>query len=339
MRTSSTRSRAACDFGVSELTTSSCCAAGRLSAGLPGPVAAACPSVWTPVLASTRTTPSSPERGPRTTRERGLVHGAVDDDVQGGGVVALEVLPERGRDLAALGVLGQHAFVRGAEGDAQQRARRGEQHREDGQRGERGAPHDGAGQPAPAGRGGSGAPRLRPRHPPAVDAAPQHVQQGRHHEQARQGRDDDDTDSGVAERAEEVLREDHQRRERGRHGRGGEGDRAPRGAHRRADGVLHARPRRELFAEPADHQQGVVDAESQAEGRGQVDREDGDVRDAADEEELREHAHDGDERDQQRQQRGDHGAEDDQEQHQDEGYGDGLGQYEVLLGLRPPSRG
>jgi hypothetical protein len=85
-----------------------------------------------------------------------------------------------------------------------------------------------------------------------------------------------------------------------------------------------------LLAEPADHQQGVVDAETEAQRGGQVDREDGDVGDAAEDVQLREGARDGDGSDGQRQQGRDHAAEDEQEQYEGERHGDGLGQDEVL---------
>lgn len=160
-------------------------------------------------------------------------------------------------------------------------------------------------------------------------------EQGRHDEQGADGRDGDDTDPGIAERAQEVLREHQERPERGGDGRGGERDRSSRGGHCAPDGVVHARPCRELFPESADHQQGVVDAEAEAQCRGQVDREDGDIGDAAEDEELRERARDGDGSDGQRQQRRDHAAEDDQEQYEGERYGDGLGQDKILAGLLP----
>ncbi|MFI2617233.1 hypothetical protein [Streptomyces sp. NPDC018584] len=79
--------------------------------------------------------------------QRRLGQGLVDDDMEGRGVVAVGVLPQRRRDLAGLGALGQYAFVGRAEGDAEERARRGQQHREHRQRGERGPRHDGTGQP------------------------------------------------------------------------------------------------------------------------------------------------------------------------------------------------
>jgi hypothetical protein len=161
--------------------------------------------------------------------------------VEGGVLVAVELLAQYGGDLAAGGALGQDALVRGAEGDAEERARREQQDREHGQGGERGTPHDGAGQPSPQGcpRGGTGA--VRPGQPPAVDPVAQDDEQRRHDEQGADGRDDDDPDTGVAEGAQEVLREHQECRERRRHGRGGERDRTARGAHRAPDGVVHAR--------------------------------------------------------------------------------------------------
>lgn len=100
--------------------------------------------------------------------------------------------------------------------------------------------------------------------------------------------------------------------------------------HRAPYGVVHARPCRELLPEAAGHQQGVVDAQSEAQGGGEVGRGVGDVGDAAEKGELGERADDGDDGDGQRQQGRDHAAEDEQEQHEGERYGDGLGQDQIV---------
>lgn len=112
------------------------------------------------------------------------------------------------------------------------------------------------------------------------------------------------------------------------------GDGTAGGAHRTAHGVVHARPRRELLPEAADHQQGVVDAQSEAQGGGEVGGGVGDVGDAAEDEESGERADDGDGGDGQRQQGSDHAAEEEQEQHEGQRNGDGLGQDQVVDHLR-----
>lgn len=171
---------------------------------------------------------------------------------------------------------------------------------------------------------------LGPGEPAAVDAMPQQHEQSGHHEEGADGGDDDDAHAGIGERAEEVLREDEKGGERDRDRARREHDRTSGGVHRRPDRVGHARPEGELFPEAADHQQRVVDAESEPEGSGQVDREDRHVGDAAEESEFREGPGDRHRADGERQQGRDHSPEHDEQEQERHGNGDDLREKEVL---------
>jgi len=169
-------------------------------------------------------------------------------------------------------------------------------------------------------------PRQRqPLHPRA-----EHHQQGRQEHQSGDGGDGHDRDAGVGERAQEEEREDEHRRQGHRDGGGAEDDGAPGGAQGGGDRLSGGGAASQLLAVAADDQQGVVHAEADAERRGQVQGEDADVGDADQRAEGGEGADDGHAADQQREQAGDHAAEDQQQQHKGQRDGQGLGAGQVL---------
>ena len=91
----------------------------------------------------------------------------------------------------------------------------------------------------------------------------------------RSGRGEADRrDAGVSERLQEVHREKHHHGHRQRNRCGRERHGATRRHHRPDQGVVAARAFSQLVAEPADHQQRVVDSQRQAQRGGEVERED-----------------------------------------------------------------
>ncbi len=192
-------------------------------------------------------------------------------------------------------------------------------------------------------RGGDGAPDPRfgrlpragpcPTDPERIDPrAEQHEHRGHDHDRA-QHRENRNRDAGVGHRLEEEGRE-HQHHGEG-HGNGGAAEQdGPAGrAHGGRNGIGTFRPRRELFPEPAHHQQGVVDAEAQPHSCGEVDRKDRDVGDATKDEKDGEPAEDADHADDQRQQRGDGATEGQDQQHHRDRDGHRLSHGEVLRDL------
>ena len=103
--------------------------------------------------------------------------------------------------------------------------------------------------------------------------AEQHEGGGCHHDR-RGGGEGHGRDAGVGERLEKVHGEKDQYGHRQRDGRGGEHHGAARGHHHPGEGLLAARALGQLVAEPADHQQRVVDGQRQTHGGGEVERED-----------------------------------------------------------------
>ena len=158
----------------------------------------------------------------------------------------------------------------------------------------------------------------------------EHGEQRRDDEQGADGGDDHHADARVGEGAQEELREDQQGGECGGDGRRREDDGPPGRPYGVPERLGNVGALREVLAEPADHEQGVVDAEAETEGGGEVDREHRHVGDAAEHIELGEGAEDRDQPDDQGQQRRDEAAEGDHEQDEDQGHGDRLGQDEVL---------
>lgn len=135
----------------------------------------------------------------------------------------------------------------------------------------------------------------------------------------------------VGEGPQEVLREEQHRRKGHRDGEGGEEDRASGGAQGGADRRERFGAAGEFLAEAADDEQGVVDGEAEAEGGGEVHREDRHVGELGQAAQHRVRAEDGDDADAERQQGGDRAAEDHHQQHEGDRQGDHLGAQQVLL--------
>ena len=112
--------------------------------------------------------------------------------------VAGEARAQHVADLAGLGAGPQHAIIRGADTDVQQR--RGDQQKQsDGRHSREHRPAPGrGGQPSPE-RGGRGRRLPGPRQAPGIDPWADNHQQCRQHEQRGQDRDDDHADPGVRE--------------------------------------------------------------------------------------------------------------------------------------------
>src|SRR3712207_9541352 len=83
----------------------------------------------------------------------------------------------------------------------------------------------------------------------------------------------------------------------------GDRDRAAGGRHRAGEGGLDVLLPADLLAEPADHEQAVVDGQPQADDRDEVDREDRDVGQVGESAQRRERAEDRRSADRQRQAR------------------------------------
>ena len=101
----------------------------------------------------------------------------------------------------------------------------------------------------------------------------------------------------------------------------------------RTTAVSTSSPAAELLTEPADDEQGVVDAQAQAETGDEVEREDRDVGRERDDEEDREAAQHGARRHEEGQPGGDETAEDEDEQHHGQGDRDAVRLGEVLRDL------
>src|SRR5579864_1044643 len=117
--------------------------------------------------------------------------------------------------------------------------------------------------------------------------------------------------------------EENQSEQANRDGNAGEGHGAPGGGDGRGDSLLDTAATREFFAEAADHEERIIDAETQAEERSDVQDEDGEGCKMS-------QAEDQSERDDNRastNQRGQHGSDDraEDEQQRDDGEGEGQG--------------
>src|SRR5690606_23212954 len=142
--------------------------------------------------------------------------------------------------------------------------------------------------------------------------------------------DDDGGDAAVAHGDEELLLEQQETGERHGDRDAGDGDGPPGGGHGGGQGVLdRAVVPAEFFAEAADHEEPVVDREPQPQEGGDVHREDRHVGHVRQGVQGRERAEDRQAADEQRQARRDEPAEDQYEQHHEEGQGDGLGARDV----------
>ncbi|CAB4726599.1 unannotated protein [freshwater metagenome] len=234
-------------------------------------------------------------------------------------------------------VLGQDAVVDAAPAHAEEGAGQGEQaddgHGDDRDR----APHHGACQTTPALAVGQGRP-TPPGQPTGVDAASEQSQHGGQQGERGEHGDDHRGDPAVTHRAQEGLREDQQAGHRGGDGETGEEHGPSRGRHGGADrggrGVrVVERQRGQLLAEAADHEERVVDRETDAEQRDDVDREDRDLGKRRHDPHDREGAQHRDQPHEGRHEGGDDAAEDQQREQHDDRHRDQLGTLEVLAGV------
>jgi hypothetical protein len=123
-------------------------------------------------------------------------------------------------------------------------------------------------------------------------------------------------DSGVGHGAEKEWREDHHNGEYADDDEAGEDDGPASGPQRHCGRIDAVAARGSLLSEPADHEQGVVDAEAEPHGRGEVDRKDRHMREAAENRQCGEAAEHADQAYPERQQRGDQPTEGDDQQHE-----------------------
>lgn len=170
-------------------------------------------------------------------------------------------------------------------------------------------------------------------HRQRVDPGPEHGQQSRQQDQGGEHRDKDGPHAAEPHRAEEDLREDEQPAQRDGDGDAGHRDRAPGRRHGPGQGVLHPGLPDELLAEPADHEQPVVDRQAQPQDGDHVDREDGHVGDQREGTQGGERADDRSDADGQRQGSRCQAAEEDQQQHRQDRQRDGLGHRDVRAHL------
>ena len=160
--------------------------------------------------------------------------------------------------------------------------------------------------------------------PTAASVGGQQRDRGGHAEQ-------DDAEAGDAERGEDGQAEHEQAAHRDGDGEGGEHDGLAGGGDGLDDGVVQFASAAAFLAEPADHQQAVVDAEADAEHVDDVDREDRHVAEHGRGDEHGERGDDAGEGDEHRHARGAEPAE--QEDHGQEGdrQGDRFAAEQVVL--------
>ena len=146
--------------------------------------------------------------------------------------------------------------------------------------------------------------------------------------------DGDDDRAGDAHRHQCGAGVEEQAGEADRDGEAAEHDRAPRGGHGGAERVLDAVPRAELFAEPRDDEQRIVDRDPEPDQRHDVHRVRRDIDDVRERERRAHAAEHREDADAEAQQRGDAGGEDDDEQDQCEWERHHLGPAQVAREIR-----
>ena len=119
-------------------------------------------------------------------------------------------------------------------------------------------------------------PALQERGGEGVHALAEEREHGREHGQRDRRRRERDQRAADPHRAQEVLREDGERRERGRHGQRREEHRAAGRRHRAAERDQPGSRARQLLAVARDDEQAVVDRQPEAEAGHEVEREDRD---------------------------------------------------------------
>ncbi|WP_236050725.1 hypothetical protein [Nonomuraea cypriaca] len=166
-----------------------------------------------------------------------------------------------------------------------------------------------------------------------VDPGAERRQYGGQHDERGEEVEEDDRDAAEAERMGDRLREEHQPAESDDDGQPKEGDRVPGRVHRRHQRLPHvAVSAREFLAEPADHEEPVVDGEAQTEQRGDLHGEDRDVRDVCQAAQHHQRAEDGHDPQGEGDGGGRHAPEDEQQQDQQDRQRDHVGGGQVLGG-------
>ena len=253
-----------------------------------------------------------------------------DERLDRSGRVDREVTVQRLRHLPDRRGGGQRPGVRAAPGDAQERRGQGQQPDHD-HRGVDGRPaHDAVRQPVP---GPAGLVPGRPAHRAAdaqrVDPVAEDGEQRGQHGQRGQHVHRDGGHPAVAHRAQEVLGEQHQAGQRDRDRDARDRDGAARGGHRPGDRLLDGRLPVQFLAEPGDHEEPVVDAQAQAQDRGDVHRVDGNRGGHGEQPQHGERAEDGHAADRHRQRGRGQAAEDHQQQDQQDRHREPLGLGDV----------
>jgi len=249
-------------------------------------------------------------------------------DREGARGAVVELGAQAVTDDAGRAVGRQVTVVGEAEGDPEERRRKEDEQHHDREAGQDGSAHDRVRQGVPeAAIGGAVAPLApdgEPVHPRSEDG-----EQRREGEDGRRRGDGDHRDACVGEGAQEVEREDQQRGQRDGHRYRAEDDGASGRLYRPCHGGLRVHTTTELFAEPRDDEEAVVDGRAEPECGGQVDGEDRNVGRQRHQVQRQERPEDRHRVRREREHRGDRTAEDHQEQHQRDRDRNRLGPGEV----------
>ena len=169
--------------------------------------------------------------------------------------------------------------------------------------------------------------------PGARGEAPADRGQGRRHERDGGGHaQEHDGETGDAERRQDRHAEHEQPGHGDGHGERREHDGRPGRGDGGHHGVVHVEAVAALLAEPVDHQQAVVDAETDPEHVDDVDREDRHVAEPSGADEDGEGRDDAAQRDDERHAGGDQSTEQQDHDHDGDGQGDRLAAEQVVLG-------
>ena len=176
---------------------------------------------------------------------------------------------------------------------------------------------------------GAAAPAARQRDADRVDACTEDREQRRQEGEPVDDRQAEDDRARDAERCQERPLEEEHAREADRHGDAREHHRAPRRAHRASERVGHREAALQLFAEPRDDEQRVVDRGGKTDERHDVERVRRDVGEAREQKYPSHSADDGQDPDADGNERADDGAEDEHEEDQRDRQRDVLGALKV----------
>ena len=273
----------------------------------------------------------APEAGGEPAHLAGVASGRAHGDRRR--EVRREALLEDVVDLPGLLALRQHGCVDRREEGAQERQSEGDHHRGGGDGDPPRPPHHELRQAVP--RAALGRPRVGVRGPTqplrreGVDPRPEGREDGGQHQQRDACGDDRHQRAADPHRVEEALREHEQRRHRRR-----DGERAEQhGSSGRPQGRRESREPGpalgHLLAVARDHEEAVVDGETQAEPGHEVQREHRQVHHLAHTTERGEREHDREAADDRRKRGGNEASEEPERQQEQEGEGEQLGVREV----------